>query len=51
MPYAYKYANAVTELGNMGTIKQYITGNIFGTFYRRISFFKQGLNIIDADPN
>jgi len=29
MPYAHKYANAVTELGIMGTIKQYIPGNIF----------------------
>lgn len=32
MPYAHKYANAVTELGIMGTIKQYLPGNIFGTF-------------------
>jgi hypothetical protein len=32
MPYAHKYANAVTELGIMGTIKQYMPGNIFGTF-------------------
>jgi hypothetical protein len=32
LPYAHKYANAVTELGIMGTIKQYIPGNIFGTF-------------------
>jgi len=31
MPYAHKYANAVTELGIMGAIKQYIPGNIFGT--------------------
>jgi len=29
MPYAHKYANAVTELGIMGTIKQYIPGNLF----------------------
>lgn len=29
MPYAHKYANAVTELGVMGTIKQYVPGNIF----------------------
>lgn len=27
MPYAHKYANAVTELGIMGTIKQYVPGN------------------------
>ncbi|MEI6749867.1 MAG: hypothetical protein ACOYMF_01810 [Bacteroidales bacterium] len=32
MPYAHKYANAVTELGIVGTIKQYVPGNIFGTF-------------------
>lgn len=32
MPYAHKYANAVTELGIMGTVKQYVPGNIFGTF-------------------
>ena len=32
MPYAHKYANAVTELGIMGTIQQYIPGNLFGTF-------------------
>jgi hypothetical protein len=32
MPYAHKYANAVTELGIMGTLKQYVPGNFFGTF-------------------
>jgi hypothetical protein len=32
MPYAHKYANAVTELGMLGTIRQYVPGNIFGTF-------------------
>jgi len=32
MPYAHKYANAVTELGIMGTIKQYVPGNLFSTF-------------------
>jgi len=32
MPYAHKYANAVTELGIVGTIQQYVPGNIFGTF-------------------
>jgi hypothetical protein len=31
MPYAHKYANAVTELGILGTIKQYVPGNIFST--------------------
>lgn len=32
MPYAHKYANAVTELGIAGTIKQYVPGNLFTTF-------------------
>jgi len=32
MPYAHKYANAMTDLGIMGTIQQYVPGNIFGTF-------------------
>jgi hypothetical protein len=27
MPYAHKYANAVTELGYVGTLKQYVPGN------------------------
>lgn len=31
MPYAHKYANAVTELGYIGTLKQYLPGNIFTT--------------------
>ena len=34
MPYAHKYANAVTELGVMGTIKQYVPGNFFGTLLK-----------------
>lgn len=34
MPYAHKYANAVTELGIMGTIKQYVPGNLFKTFVK-----------------
>lgn len=29
MPYAHKYANAVTELGIAGTLKTYVPGNIF----------------------
>jgi len=31
MPYAHKYANAVTELGYWETIKQYVPGNFFST--------------------
>jgi len=43
MPYAHKYANAVTELGILGTIKQYIPGNILGTFA------KGGLALMNKD--
>ena len=32
MPYAHKYANAVTELGITGTLKQYVPGN-FSALY------------------
>ena len=32
LPYAHKYANAVTELGIIGSIRQYLPGNIFSTF-------------------
>ena len=31
MPYAHKYANAVTDLGIAGVVKQYVPGNIFST--------------------
>lgn len=31
MPYAHKYANAVTELGMLGALKSYMPGNIFST--------------------
>jgi hypothetical protein len=34
MPYAHKYANAVSELGIAGTIKQYMPGNLFGTMLK-----------------
>jgi hypothetical protein len=43
MPYAHKYANAVTELGIIGTIKQYVPGNIFGTFA------KGGMALLNKD--
>ena len=32
MPYAHKYANAVTEFGILGAVKQYVPGNLMGTF-------------------
>ena len=43
MPYAHKYANAVTELGIQGTIKQYVPGNFFG------SLFKGGAALVSKD--
>jgi len=43
MPYAYKYANAVTEFGYVGTLKQYIPGNFFN------SIFKGGVALISKD--
>ncbi|MBN2486806.1 MAG: hypothetical protein JXB34_12600 [Bacteroidales bacterium] len=55
MPYAHKYANAVTELGILGTIKQYVPGNIFGTFakggmaYLSKDFLKLMQILIDAE--
>lgn len=43
MPYAHKYANAVTELGIVGTIKEYVPGNMFG------SLFKGGMAYLSKD--
>ena len=34
MPYAHKYANAVTQLGVMDTIKKYSSGSVIGTLFR-----------------
>ena len=34
MPYAQKYANAVTELGYVGTLKQYVPGNFVGSLFK-----------------
>jgi hypothetical protein len=34
MPYAHKYANAVTELGIIGTLKAYMPGNYFSTAFK-----------------
>lgn len=31
MPYAHKYANAITELGYIGTLKQYMPDNLIST--------------------
>jgi hypothetical protein len=55
MPYAHKYANAVTELGIIGTVKQYVPGNIFTTFtkggvaYLSKDFIKLMEIFIDAE--
>ncbi len=43
MPYAHKYANAVTELGVVGTLKEYVPGNFFG------SMFKGGMAVLSKD--
>ncbi|CAH0999530.1 hypothetical protein LEM8419_00830 [Neolewinella maritima] len=43
MPYAHKYANAVTELGIMGTINQYVPGSFLGTFA------KGGMAVVRSD--
>jgi hypothetical protein len=43
MPYAHKYANAVTELGIVGTLKEYVPGNFFG------SLFKGGMAYLSKD--
>ena len=34
MPYAHKYANAVGELGIMGTLKKFAPGSVIGTMLR-----------------
>lgn len=31
MPYAHKYANAITDYGFIGALKQYLPGNLFST--------------------
>ena len=43
MPYAHKYANAVTELGIAGTLKAYVPGNFIG------SLFKGGVAYLSKD--
>ncbi|WP_439481768.1 hypothetical protein [Cyclobacterium plantarum] len=55
MPYAHKYANAITELGYLGTIKQFVPGNIFSTFAKGgLAFMKKDFTelaklMIDAE--
>jgi hypothetical protein len=43
MPYAHKYANAVTELGITETLKQYVPGNFV------VSLFKSGVAYLSKD--
>lgn len=43
MPYAHKYANAVTENGIVGTLKEFVPGNFFG------SMFKGGMAYLSND--
>lgn len=55
MPYAHKYANAVTELGVIGALKEYLPGNIFSTMakggmaYARKDFIAMMELLIDAE--
>ena len=43
MPYAHKYANAVTDLGISGAFKEYVPGTFIG------SLFKGGVAILSKD--
>ncbi|WP_221394611.1 hypothetical protein [Dyadobacter sp. NIV53] len=43
MPYAHKYANAVTELGYAGTLKHFVPGNFVS------SIFKGGIAFLSKD--
>lgn len=43
LPYAHKYANAVTEYGIAGVIKKYVPGNYVG------SFIKGGMAFVSKD--
>lgn len=55
MPYAHKYANAVTEFGIIGALKQYLPGNIFSVFakggmaYAKKDIYKMMELLIDAE--
>ena len=55
MPYAHKYANAVTELGILGTLKAYIPGNILsvaskaGIAYMRKDYLSLMELLVDAE--
>ena len=43
MPYAHKYANAVTEYGVLGAMNQFVPGNLF------VSLVKGGISYFSKD--
>ncbi|GEO11231.1 hypothetical protein [Segetibacter aerophilus] len=49
MPYAHKYANAVTELGILGALQEYVPGNFLGSLYKggRAFLSKDYLSIME----
>src|SRR4051794_5057684 len=49
MPYAHKYANAVTELGIAGTLKEFVPGNFLGSLLKGgVAYFsKDYLSIME----
>lgn len=49
MPYAHKYANAVTELGIVGTLKEYVPGNFVSSLFKggRAYLSKDYLSIME----
>lgn len=55
MPYAHKYANAVTDFGIVGALKQYLPGNLFttlakgGVAFMNKDFIKMMQLLIDAE--
>jgi hypothetical protein len=55
MPYAHKYAKAVTDLGVVGALRQYVPGNVFSAFTKggmalaRKDFISMMELLIDAE--
>lgn len=49
IPYAHKYANAITELGIMNTIKTYVPGNFFSSILKggKAVFTKDYLSMME----
>lgn len=47
MPYAHKYANAVTDLGITGALKQYVPGNLVGSLFKGgMAYFSKNYSAI-----